>query len=270
MPDPESRLADYLSDLGVSDLPPLTCGFDPGYDPATVESHLEQSSRLMVALKLSMACWMICNEESTRRKLAAARAHGVPTVAGGGPFEVAAALNRVDSYMELCGELGFCRIEVSQGFTRSQLDPSDIVQRAAGLGLQVQYEIGDKAAGEFTSDVADQLIVEGVKWLEAGASEIVVEARESAAGIGLFNNDQGLDSELADRFAREFGLDLVTFEAPTKRSQFALLAHFGRDVRLSNVRLEELLRVEIYRRGLHSDAFHLAALRPRPSPTRLG
>jgi phosphosulfolactate synthase len=33
-----------------------------------------------------------------------------------------------------------------------------------------------------------------------------------------------------------------------------LIDHFGRDVRLSNVRLEELLRVEIYRRGLHSQS----------------
>jgi len=45
------------------------------------------------------------------------------------------------------------------------------------------------------------------------------------------------------------------FEAPNKASQFALLEQFRPEVRLSNVRLEELLRVEIYRRGLHSDAF---------------
>jgi phosphosulfolactate synthase len=55
------------------------------------------------------------------------------------------------------------------------------------------------------------------------------------------------------------------FEAPNKPSQFALLDHFGREVRLCNVRLEELLRVEIYRRGLHSDAFGRANLRP-PAP----
>jgi phosphosulfolactate synthase len=52
------------------------------------------------------------------------------------------------------------------------------------------------------------------------------------------------------------------FEAPNKPSQFALLNHFGREVHLCNVRLEELLRVEIYRRGLHSDAFGHTNLRP--------
>ena len=47
-----------------------------------------------------------------------------------------------------------------------------------------------------------------------------------------------------------------------------LLDHFGAGVRLSNVRLEELLRVEIYRRGLHSDAFAKPGLRPPPPAER--
>jgi phosphosulfolactate synthase len=63
--------------------------------------------------------------------------------------------------------------------------------------------------------------------------------------------------------AQAFGLRAVTFEAPNKASQFALLDHFGNAVKLSNVRLEELLRVEIYRRGLHSDAFGKSNLRPK-------
>jgi phosphosulfolactate synthase len=56
------------------------------------------------------------------------------------------------------------------------------------------------------------------------------------------------------------------FEAPTKPNQFALLRHFGDQVALSNVRLEELLRVEIFRRGLHSDAFDAEAFRRRLAP----
>ena len=71
-----------------------------------------------------------------------------------------------------------------------------------------------------------------------------------------------MNTAYADRFVDAFGFDTVMFEAPNKPSQFALLNHFGRDVHLCNVRLEELLRVEIYRRGLHSDAFGHANLRP--------
>ena len=67
----------------------------------------------------------------------------------------------------------------------------------------------------------------------------------------------------ADRFAEAFGLGKVVFEAPTKASQFAMVRHFGPEVLLTNVRLEEVLRVEIFRRGLHSDAFQYERLRPR-------
>jgi phosphosulfolactate synthase len=61
----------------------------------------------------------------------------------------------------------------------------------------------------------------------------------------------------------------VLFEAPNKPSQFALLDHFGPEIHLCNVRLEEILRVEIYRRGLHSDAFSNPKLRPTMPQTVL-
>src|SRR5262245_46029274 len=71
-----------------------------------------------------------------------------------------------------------------------------------------------------------------------------------------------LNTAFVDRFAEEFGLDDALFEEPNKLSQFAFLEHFWPLVQPCNVRLEELLRVEIFRRGLHSDAFAIPRLRP--------
>src|SRR5439155_21058636 len=89
---------EYLRLIGVRDLPPLTSPFDPGYDPITVEGHLEQSAHLMSILKISMACWQIADEAATRDKIAAARAHNVPTVTGGGPVAVAVAQGQRAAY----------------------------------------------------------------------------------------------------------------------------------------------------------------------------
>jgi phosphosulfolactate synthase len=130
-------------------------------------------------------------------------------------------------------------------------------------GLEVQFELGKKHTGAFNEETVEALIEQGKRWLEAGAVQLVVEARESAKGVGLFDNDGNLNVDFADRFAQAFGHGVVMFEAPNKPSQFALLDHFGREVHISNVRIEELLRVEIYRRGLHSDAFNKDNLRPR-------
>ncbi len=249
--------------IGVANLPPLTSPFDPGYDPVTVESHLEQSSHLIAILKVSMACWIVANETATRRKVAAARRHSVPTVTGGGPFEIAVAQGRLEEYLDLCACIGFTRIECGEGFTDMPLGAREAVALANARGLEVQFELGKKHTGAFHSGTVERLIAQGHRWLDAGARELVVEARESAKGVGLFDEDGNFNGKLADRFAAEFGLQAVTYEAPTKPSQFALLDHFGSAVRLCNVRLEELLRVEIYRRGLHSDAFGHEQLRPK-------
>jgi phosphosulfolactate synthase len=258
--------ADYLAAIGVQALPARTSPFDPGYSPLEVASHLSQSARLMATLKISMACWQIADEGAVREKISAARGAGVEVTTGGGPFEVAVAQRELPRYLELCASLGFQRIECGEGFTKHDLDPSEIVARAREYGLAVQYEIGPKHEGPMTRATIEEQLDRSARWLDAGAVQIIVEARESAVGVGLFDSEGGLDPELAHAFADRFGLDALSFEAPTKPSQFAFLNLFGPMVGLSNVRLEELLRVEIYRRGLHSDAFSHANLAPvRPS-----
>ncbi|HVH89015.1 MAG TPA: phosphosulfolactate synthase, partial [Terriglobales bacterium] len=205
----------------------------------------------------------IAAESATRRKLSAAKRHGVPTVTGGGPFEVAVAQGELPANLDLCADIGVTRIECGEGFTDPDLHPREIVRMANELGLEVQFELGKKHTGAFDDDTVDALIEQGRRWLDAGALQLVIEARESACGVGLFDLQGRFNPVYADRFVRAFGHEVVMFEAPNKASQFALLDHFGREVHLCNVRLEELLRVEIYRRGLHSDAFAKEHLRPR-------
>ncbi len=255
-------LQEYLRLIGVRDLPARTSPFDPGYDPVTLESHLDQSAHLISSLKISMACWQIANEAATRRKIAAANARHVKTVTGGGPFEVAVSQGQLEPYLDLCADLGITRIECGEGFTDLTMAPRTIARMAHERGLEIQYEMGKKHEGPFTEQTLQEAIDRGHEWLDAGAVCLIVEARESAAGVGTFLADGTLNKEFADRLAREFGFESAVFEAPNKPSQFAFLEHFGPMVQLSNVRLEELLRVEIFRRGLHSDAFEMPNLRP--------
>lgn len=258
--------SDYLRKIGVPAITPATSPFDPGYDPATLASHLEQSSHLISILKISMACWMVAKESATRKKVAAAKKNRVRTVTGGGPFEIAVAQGQLPAYLDLCASMKFDRIECGEGFTDMPLAAKDVVRMANERGLEVQFELGKKHTGAFNEDTIQQLIDQGKRWLDAGAAQLVVEARESARGVGLFDDDGKFNAAYADRFANAFGHDIVMFEAPNKPSQFALMDHFGSIVHICNVRIEELLRVEIYRRGLHSDAFLHENLRPsRPA-----
>jgi phosphosulfolactate synthase len=261
---------DYLRLIGVPALPRALSPFDPGYDPATLESHLFQSGHLMSILKISMACWMVANEEATRQKVAAAKRYWVPTVTGGGPFEIAVQQGHLPEYLDLVADIGVTRIECGEGFTDMPLPPQEVVGMARARGLDVQFELGKKHTGAFDEDVVQQLLDQGQRWLDAGAVQLVVEARESARGVGLFDSAGSFNAHFADRFVEAFGFETVVFEAPNKPSQFALLDHFGPKVHLCNVRLEEVLRVEIYRRGLHSDAFANPKLRPAETAVAQG
>ena len=255
----------FVRSLGVPDLAPHISPFDPGYDVQTVVSHLEQSHHMISRLKLSMACWLIADESATMAKIAAAKRLRVPLVTGGGPFEIAEDRGRLEAFYELVSGLGIDRIEAGEGFTRMRRSPREHVRLAESYGLSVQMELGDKHGGAFTDTIVAELISNGRSWLDAGAKAIVVEARESAQQIGLFDDSGRLNFDAAEAFAKAFGMENTIFEAPNKRSQFDFLSHFGNGVNLSNVRLEEVLRVEIYRRGLHSDAYgHLLAARPVP------
>jgi phosphosulfolactate synthase len=253
----------YLELIGVPQLRAATSPFDPGYDPVTVEAHLAQSAHLISILKVSMACWIVADEAASRAKFAAAKRHGVQTVTGGGPFEIAVAQGQLPAYLDLCASMGADRIECGEGFTDLPLTPVEVARMAAERGLEIQFELGKKHGGAFTERVTDELIDQGKRWLEVGAKALVVEARESAKGVGLFDDEGNFNAPLAERFVDAFGFETVMFEAPNKPSQFTLLNHFGPEVHLCNVRLEELLRVEIYRRGIHSDAFAHDNLRPR-------
>jgi phosphosulfolactate synthase len=136
--------SDYLKRIGVPDIAAATSPFDPGYDPSTLASHLQQSAHLMSTLKISMACWIVANESATRMKIAMARAYGVPTVTGGGPFEIAVAQGELPAYLDLCADVGVTRIECGQGFTENNLDAREIVAGAPSRGRGVEIEVGSK------------------------------------------------------------------------------------------------------------------------------
>jgi phosphosulfolactate synthase len=216
----------------------------------------------MAGLKLSMACWQIASQTEVQRKIDAARSRGVPLVAGGAAFEIASRHGLLDEYFDLCAGLGISCVEAGEGFTELVAAPEETLRLARSHGLDVQFELGRKHEGPFDAGRVDDLVSQGREWLDAGAVRLVVEARESAREVGLFSSDGEFRADLADALAEGLGLGDLCFEAPTKSSQFALLEHFGPDVWLSNVRLEELLRVEIYRQGLHADSYGHPSLCP--------
>ena len=163
--------------IGVPEMPPRTSPFDPGYDPATLISHLEQSGHLISSLKISMACWLVANETATRAKVQAARKLNVPGVREGGPFEIAVAFGKLPEFLDLCADIGVTHIEAGAGFTDMRMKPKDVVRLASERKLGVQFEV-KRSRAEPTSDVVAQLRALEEEWLDVRRRSS--EGRESA------------------------------------------------------------------------------------------
>ena len=251
--------SEYLHRIGVPELPPCTAPFDPGYDSSTVEGHLDQSANLMEILKISMSSWVIADEAIARRKVAAAAVHSVPTVAGKGLFQIAVAQGQLESYLDLCADFGVARVECGESLADLKVRPSQIARMAHSRGLELQFELGRQPGA---AESVQHLIDQGDRWLNAGAMQLATETHHPDHPSGVFDAKGQFNPSFADRLARAFGLEMVTFAAPDSAAQVAILDHFGRDVHLCNVRLEDLLAVESFRRGLHSRAFLSDRLHP--------
>ncbi|MEN9582304.1 MAG: hypothetical protein RL641_258 [Candidatus Parcubacteria bacterium] len=253
----EQLIQEYLSKIGIPATTPLLIPFDPGYDPNTLSGHLEQSNHLMKCFKISMATWMVCDIGSLEKKMHILKKYPIPIIAGGGPFEIANAKGVVEDYFHLCKSIGFDIIEVSNGFTDNAIDSKYIFSLAKDYDVRIQYEIGRKYEGTLDTGTLDKQINTGKSWLDQGAQYIVIEALESAHNVGIFDTDGNLISKVVDQILKAFNnnFENLVFEAPTKSSQFQLIDYLGEKVILSNIRLEEILRVHIYRLGLHSKSF---------------
>ncbi|AHE67640.1 hypothetical protein Loa_02096 [Legionella oakridgensis ATCC 33761 = DSM 21215] len=98
------------------------------------------------------------------------------------------------------------------------------------------------------------------KWIEfinedlnAGASRVITEARESGAS-GICRSNGELRYGLIEEIIHS-GIDLnsLIFEAPNKDLQTYFIKHIGHEVNLANIAFDDVIALETLRLGLRSD-----------------
>ncbi|MGQ0604286.1 MAG: phosphosulfolactate synthase [Anaerolineales bacterium] len=211
-------------------------------------------------VKLSFGTSALLSADFVQRKTEMLRAHQVDAYPGGTLAEIMLAQHVFSEYVQRAKALGFTAIEISDGTL--ELSPAvrrEAIQRTLDAGLKVITEVGKKdVRAEFPiAALCEQLIAD----LQAGASLVIIEARESGTGVGIYDGTGNIRSErLAALEQQLLGYEKhVMWEAPLPRQQTALITHFGPNVNLGNVRPADVLGLEALRRGLRFDTLrHLA------------
>ncbi len=186
-------------------------------------------------------------------KIAHLREHGISFYFGGTLFEKFVVQGAFDSYLALCRDHGCEVVEVSNGtIPLPNREKARYIERAAAT-FTVLSEVGYK-------DQERCLQLSGADWirciredLEAGATRVITEARESGKS-GICRPDGTLRFDLIERILAS-GIDPndLVFEAPTKELQSYFVKRVGPGANLANVAPGDVVGCETLRLGLRSD-----------------
>lgn len=169
-------------------------------------------------------------------------------------MEIALIQGVYPEYVCRAKELGFTALEISDGtIIMPRQVRNDAIKRACDAGLKVFTEVGKKDPTICLSpaELCDQVAAD----LAVGADKVIMEARESGRGIGIYDEAGAVrEDELAAlvECLNDYRLKII-WEAPMQRQQAALILRCGPNVNLGNVKPSDILGLEALRCGLRFD-----------------
>jgi phosphosulfolactate synthase len=179
------------------------------------------------------------------------RARDILVYPGGTLTEYAIVRGVWQEYLRRARDLGFNGIEISDGTIQlARAARRDAIQFALDLGLTVIAEVGkkDPRRQPTAAALAEQALID----FESGAAWVIVEARESGKGVGVYGADGNVHEQDVDTLvdALDSHLEKLIWEAPLKNQQEYFILRFGADVSLGNIQPRDILALETLRAGL--------------------
>ena len=238
----------------------VTMLLDKCQGPAATQDLLTMSGDYIDFWKLSYGTSALLDEDFLREKIKNIRDHGVAVNPGGTLAEYAIMRGVCREYVRHTKDLGFNAIEISDGTIDIPADARrDTIRYACDVGLTVLSEVGKKDPKEQppTERLAEQAIAD----FEAGASWVIVDARESGRGVGVFDADGSVREKSLDTMVDilKDHLDKMIWETPLKKQQEYFILRFGPHVGLGNIQPRDVLGVEAMRTGIRFETFRAFA-----------
>jgi phosphosulfolactate synthase len=222
------------------------------------------------------------DEDLIRKNIKIYRDWGIDVQIGGIPYEIAVLQGKQAQYMERARELGTNIVEVEShaaGLSLQQMKSE--VKTLKGEGFKVVGEVGAKWADlDETRPNRDAVHVEKVvekmlQLLDVGADHVIWEGMVVRALLGnRLENKKG--QEQLFKVVEAVKQENIIFEMWSARGNPNsplwgwLVQHFGPDVNLGNINVQDISMLETIRRGLSYDPAHpyirwLSHNRPSPN-----
>ena len=230
----------------------LTHVLDKGMSLVAVESLIQAAGECIDIVKLGWGTAYVAG--GVKEKVAVCREAGIHVCPGGTLLEICDSQGRTPEYVEWLQQLGITHVEVSNGaLGMPTARKRELIRLLAGE-FTVLSECGSKDPREHV--VAEHWVAEMAEDLDAGASMLIAEARESGT-VGLYRPDGDVRVDLVEMLLAALPAEKIIFEAPRKDQQAWFVRRLGPVANLGNIAADEVIALETLRLGLRSDTVDL-------------
>lgn len=232
----------------------LTTLLDRGMGFHAACDLIEQAADYIDLIKLGWGTSRLIPEGIIKKKIKIYRDNQIMVSNGGTILEIAYQQDKVSEFFQSAKEIGINSIEVSNGVvTINKEDKRKLINQAKEFGFEVFSEIGRKDPLEDAKLTLEERVEEAQNDMAAGASKIIIEAREGGKGLGIYDDKGNVKEEMVKSLLSEIDKEEIIFEAPDKSQQVYLILHLGINVNLGNIRPDDVIPLETLRRGLRGD-----------------
>jgi phosphosulfolactate synthase len=233
----------------------LTMVLDKGLGLNQAEDLMEAAAYIDI-IKLGWGTPRLFSEKLIHKKVALYKKHDIYVGNGGTLFEISHTQGKTADFFAYARNIGMNIIEISNGVTSLSLaEKARAIQKAKQMGDRVISEVGKKEPSEDVKLSLQERIAEAQSDLQAGASHVIIEAREGGKSLGIYDDKGAVKEDLAQSLLDAIGFEHIMFEAPEKSQQAYLILNFGSDVNLGNIRPDDVVPLETLRRGIRGDTF---------------
>lgn len=248
----------------------LTSVIDKGSAPRMLADLVAVAGEWIDVVKFGWGTARMQPRELVKEKVSILAAAGIRACTGGTLLEVALAQGKIAECLAEARALGFPMVEVSNGVHPMGLEQKlGLIRQARDAGFIVWSEVGKKdVEADARLSTMDRIAAVRAE-LAAGAEKVILEARESGT-VGIFDREGKPIEEIIQRIGEEVSISSIVFEAPKKEQQVWMIQHFGGDVNLGNIPLEEAIPLATLRTGMRGDTFRDFQLQGVPAFLELG
>ncbi len=228
----------------------VTMVMDKGISLRQAEDFISTSADYVDFVKLGFGTSVI--SKNVKEKINLYKSAGIKVYVGGTLFEAFVVRNQFAQYIEYIQELGLDAAEVSDGSIELNHDKKCEYINILSKNFTVLSEVGSKEEG---------IIIHPARWismmqkeLDAGATKVIAEARESGT-VGIFHKNGSAHTVLINRIVSKVKAENIIWETPQKGQQVYFLKLFGSNVNVGNIAVDDVIPLETLRLGLRGDTF---------------